>query len=190
MKIYTRTGDDGETSLFAGGRVHKDHLRVDAYGTVDELNSTLGVVRSYDLPAQAEAWLTQIQNELFVLGADLATPMEANPAWLVRVPADAATFLEAAIDEMDTTLDPLKAFILPGGTPPAAMLHVARTVCRRAERVCVALRDREGVNPHALVYLNRLSDFLFTLARWVNQQAGEPETKWSVRQAKGGDVTT
>jgi len=182
MKIYTRTGDSGETSLFAGGRVLKDHLRVEAYGTVDELNSMLGVVRSYPLPGLAEDWLEMVQNDLFVLGADLATPLEANPAWLVRVEAGQASVLEAAIDQMDAELEPLKSFILPGGTTPAAMIHVARTVCRRAERVCVSLRDQEGVNPQALVYLNRLSDFLFTLARWVNKQAGEPEKKWSVRK--------
>jgi cob(I)alamin adenosyltransferase len=181
MKIYTKTGDTGETSLFAGGRVLKDHLRVEAYGTVDELNSLIGVVRSEPLPPQANAWLEQVQNDLFVLGADLATPLEANPSWLVRVEPALAVALEAAIDEMDGALEPLKAFILPGGTRPAAMLHVARTVCRRAERVCVSLRDQEGVNPQALVYLNRLSDFLFTLSRWVNLQAGEAEHKWSVR---------
>lgn len=181
MKIYTKTGDSGETSLFAGGRVLKSHARVEAYGTVDELNSVLGLVRSYQLPLQAEQWLVKIQNDLFTLGADLATPQASRPAWLVRVDAALSVPLEEAIDWMDTQLEPLKAFILPGGTTTAATLHVARTVCRRAERNCVALSQGEAINPQILKYLNRLSDFLFTLARWINKQADEPESKWSVR---------
>lgn len=181
MKIYTKTGDTGETSLFAGGRVLKDHLRVEAYGTVDELNSLLGVACAYALPEQARRWLEQVQNDLFILGSDLATPMAANPAWLVRMDEAGAVRLEHAIDHMDLDLEPLTQFILPRGTLAAATIHVARTVCRRAERVCVSLRDAEDLNPQALVYLNRLSDFLFTLARWVNKQANEPEMKWSPR---------
>lgn len=182
MKIYTKTGDTGETSLFAGGRVSKDAARVDAYGTVDELNSVIGVVRSYNgLPAQADTWLERIQNQLFIVGADLATPMDSAPEWLTRLSAAPTAELEQAIDQMDADLDPLRAFILPGGTPPAAMLHVARTVCRRAERIIVALSHHEAVNPHILTYLNRLSDFLFMLARWANWQAHEPETRWTVR---------
>jgi len=181
MKIYTKTGDQGETSLFAGGRVRKDHVRVEAYGTVDELNSLLGVVRSYDLPDQAEAWLEAVQNVLFVVGADLATPMDSSPKWLVRLDEQPITALEQAIDRMDQDLPKMTAFILPGGVPAAAALHVARTVCRRAERVCVSLAADEPINPLVLIYLNRLSDFLFTLARWVNLQAGETETKWISR---------
>jgi cob(I)alamin adenosyltransferase len=181
MKIYTKTGDTGETSLFAGGRVPKDAIRVDAYGTVDELNSWLGVVRSGTLPPLAEEWLARIQNQLFVLGADLATPMDSAPAWLTRIDEQPTLDLEQGIDTLDTMLEPLKAFILPGGAEPAAMLHVARTVCRRAERIVVTLSHAEPINPHILTYLNRLSDFLFTLARWVNTQAGEPETKWTAR---------
>jgi cob(I)alamin adenosyltransferase len=185
MKIYTKTGDAGETSLFAGGRVLKDHLRVEAYGTVDELNSVLGLARTYLLPDQAQRWLEQVQNDLFILGADLATPTQANPAWLVRVDESAAQRLEAAIDQMDLDLEPLRQFVLPGGTPAAATLHVARTVCRRAERVSVSLRDAEDLNPQVLVYLNRLSDFLFTLARWVNKQANQPEPRWSSGSGAG-----
>jgi cob(I)alamin adenosyltransferase len=181
VKIYTKTGDQGETSLFAGGRVRKDHVRVEAYGTVDELNSLLGVVRSYDLPDQAEAWLEAVQNVLFVVGADLATPMDSSPKWLVRLDEQPITALEQAIDRMDEDLPKMTAFILPGGVPAAAALHVARTVCRRAERVCVSLAADEPINPLVLVYLNRLSDFLFTLARWINLQAGETETKWISR---------
>ncbi len=182
MKIYTRTGDSGDTGLFGGGRVRKHDGRVEAYGTVDELNSLLGLVRTYPLPDLASRWLEDIQNTLFHLGADLATPLETRAAWVVRIEAAAVTALEQAIDTMETELTPLQNFILPGGVPAAATLHVARTVCRRAERITVALGDEQPVNPTTLVYLNRLSDLLFTLARWVNLKAGEAETQWSVRE--------
>ncbi|MBN1966222.1 MAG: cob(I)yrinic acid a,c-diamide adenosyltransferase [Anaerolineae bacterium] len=181
MKIYTRTGDTGETGLFGGGRVPKHDQRVEAYGTVDELNALLGLARTYDLPDPAPAWLAAVQNDLFVAGADLATPLDVQSEWVLRVEAAAVTALETAIDTMDAELPPLKHFILPGGTPAAATLHVARTVCRRAERCCTALQAGEAINETTLVYLNRLSDFLFTLARWVNLQAGESETRWAVR---------
>ncbi len=181
MKIYTKTGDQGETSLFAGGRVTKDHLRVEAYGTVDELNSMLGWARALALPETADAWLTRAQNELFTVGADLATPLDAEAEWLVRLAPDAMLWLEAAIDQMDAELPPLKNFILPGGTPAAAAVHVARTICRRAERICVQLSHAEAINTAVIAYLNRLSDFLFVLARWINAQLGESETKWQVR---------
>ncbi|HRL13451.1 MAG TPA: cob(I)yrinic acid a,c-diamide adenosyltransferase [Aggregatilineales bacterium] len=181
MKIYTRTGDDGETSLFAGGRVRKDHARVDAYGTVDELNSLLGLIRTNPLPAPAGDWLERIQNELFTVGADLATPLDARADWLVRLTDAPITLLEQAIDAMDADLPELRNFILPGGTPAAAHTHVARTVCRRAERVCVELAAYEPINKLVITYLNRLSDFLFVLARWLNLKAGEPETRWHAR---------
>jgi cob(I)alamin adenosyltransferase len=181
MKIYTKTGDDGATSLFAGGRVRKDHPRVEAYGTVDELNALLGLVRAHDLPAPAPDWLEGIQNDLFVIGADLATPLDAKVDWLARLDDSAAQRLESHIDRLDEDLPLLRHFILPGGTPAAAHLHVARTVCRRAERIGVTLSEAEKINPNVLIYLNRLSDFLFTLARWVNLKMGENETKWAVR---------
>ena len=181
MKIYTKTGDAGETGLFGGGRVRKSHARVEAYGTVDELNALLGLARTHALPAPAPEWLETIQNHLFYLGADLATPSDAQVEGVVRLDAESVHALEQAIDAMNELLPPLKSFILPGGTPAAATLHVARTVCRRAERVCVALGDAESINPTILVYLNRLSDFLFTLARWVNHHAGESEIRWAVR---------
>ncbi len=181
MKIYTRTGDQGDTSLFGGRRVRKHDLRVDAYGTVDELNSLLGLIRVEALPAPAAAWLEQIQNDLFTLGADLATPLDVASDWVVRLAPDAVTVLEGAIDSMDETLPALKHFILPGGTRAAATTHVARTVCRRGERLCVALADADAINPAAVIYLNRLSDFLFTLARWLNHEAGEDEQAWRVR---------
>lgn len=179
MKIYTKTGDDGTTSLFSGGRVTKTHLRVEAYGTVDELNAVLGVVRASEPGAQVDEWLTSVQRQLFRLGADLATPLDAKSDWVVRVDADAIAELEAGIDAMTAEMPPLKQFILPGGTPAAAHLHVARTVCRRAERCTIALAQTEAIGEHAVMYLNRLSDWLFTLARWVNHQAGVAESKWS-----------
>jgi len=179
MKIYTRTGDDGTTALFSGGRVRKDDLRVEAYGTVDELNSYIGVVRAHRPSTSAAGLLGRVQNHLFRLGADLATPLNAKPHGLVRIDAAAIKWLEASIDELSEQLEPLKNFILPGGSPAAAHLHVARSVCRRAERLVVALRALEEINPHALIYLNRLSDWLFILARYENQQAGEPEAKWT-----------
>lgn len=180
MKIYTRTGDSGDTSLFSGGRVRKSDARVETYGTVDELNSLLGLARAEPLPALAQEWLEHIQNDLFYLGADLATPLEATSSRVVRVTPDAVMYLEQVIDRMDEEVPPLQQFILPGGQRAAATLHVARTVCRRAERLCVALADDFAINPATLVYLNRLSDFLFTLARWVNLRAGESEMAWQV----------
>ena len=181
MKIYTKTGDDGSTSLFSGGRVSKTHLRVEAYGTVDELNSVLGVVRAHYPHERADEWLSSVQRQLFNLGADLATPLDAKADWVVRMDAETVTWLEHAIDEMTAELPELKNFILPGGSLAAANLHVARTVCRRAERIVVNLQDHEPIGDHVLNYLNRLSDFLFTLARWENMQAGNPEDKWSTR---------
>jgi cob(I)alamin adenosyltransferase len=179
MKIYTRTGDDGTTALFSGGRVSKTHLRVEAYGTVDELNSLLGVARAAG--ARGDAWLSQIQRQLFQVGADLATPQDARSEWVVRVDAAAVSWLEQAIDAMTAELPPLTQFILPGGTLVAAQLHVARTVCRRAERLVVALGTQEPIGDEVVPYLNRLSDFLFTLARWENLKAGTTEEPWSGR---------
>lgn len=176
MKIYTRTGDDGTTALFSGGRVSKAHLRVEVYGTVDELNSILGVVRT--LQPYSDDMLARIQHELFVLGADLATPLDASSRHTVRVSADAVARLEAEIDRLTADLPPLTNFILPGGSPAAAHLHVARTVCRRAERLAVALAEHAALGEWVVPYLNRLSDFLFTLARWENLRAGAPDVKW------------
>lgn len=180
MKIYTRTGDDGQTALFAGGRVPKYGLRVDCYGTVDELNSALGLARALrPLPATDDR-LHAVQRQLFGLGADLATPLDAPTNYIVRVPAEDVAWLEAEIDAMTAGLPELRAFILPGGTPAAAQIHVARTVCRRAERLTAALYQQEALNPQALPYLNRLSDFLFTLARWENHQSGVADERWTV----------
>ncbi len=179
MKIYTRTGDSGETSLFAGGRAPKHHMRVEAYGTVDELNSSLGLARAAEPSPQADQWLAKAQSQLFRLGADLATPLDAKTQWIKRLVAEEVLWLEESIDQMTAELPPLKNFILPGGRPIAAQLQVARAVCRRAERRCVELAEAEAVNEQALVYLNRMSDWLFTLARYENWLAGVEEEKWT-----------
>jgi len=180
-KIYTRTGDDGTTGLVDGSRVSKDDLRVQAYGDVDETNSIVGLVRLHLENRQLDAMLSRIQNDLFDLGADLATPLPkagaADSEYALRMVAPQATRLEVELDILNADLEPLTSFVLPGGTPPAAYLHQARTVCRRAERVCVALSHIDAVNPHALTFLNRLSDFLFVAARWCNDQ-GQADVKW------------
>lgn len=182
MKIYTKTGDDGTTGLFGGGRVTKDAPRIEAYGEVDELNSHIGSIRSHDrLPAEIDRVLRRIQGELFVLGADLATPenRERKNFHVPRVTADSVTCLEEDIDRFEEELAPLQTFILPGGSRPGAGLHVARTVCRRAERRLVSLHDHEfGVGDDTLRYLNRLSDLLFVLARVVNHRLGTLEEPW------------
>ncbi len=179
MKIYTRTGDDGTTALFSGGRVPKHHLRVEAYGTVDELNSVLGVARALHPSADTDADLERIQRQLFHLGADLATPLDAKTSYVVRADAGQIAWLEARIDALTAALPPLTAFILPGGSPAAAQIHVGRTVCRRAERLVTQLAEVEPIGEHALPYLNRLSDYLFTLARWENHQAGVADVTWT-----------
>lgn len=178
-RIYTRTGDDGETGLFGGGRVRKSHRRVTAYGTVDELNAAVGAaVAKLDGGSVADR-LTLIQGDLFNLGAHLATPADARSRnHLPQLPEDRVAELEAWIDEADAGLEPLKSFILPGGSEAGAALHLARTVCRRAERAVVALAGEEVTDPFITVYLNRLSDLLFVWARLVNHRAGVPETPW------------
>ncbi len=181
MKIYTRTGDKGTTSLFSGGRVPKHHLRVESYGTVDELNSLLGLARAHGTAAQTDADLGPIQHQLFNLGADLATPLDAPTSYVVRMDAATITWLEESIDRMTAELPDLRYFILPGGSPAGATLHVARTVCRRAERLVAALQENEPTGEYVLPYLNRLSDYLFTLARWENQAAGISEERWSIQ---------
>jgi cob(I)alamin adenosyltransferase len=173
MKIYTRTGDDGSTGLFSGDRVIKTHPRVEAYGAVDELNSLLGVVRASGPQADVGMVLEAVQRQLFKLGADLASPHDV--AKVARVGAVEIEWLEAEIDRMTAQLPPLTHFILPGGTPAAAQLHVARAVSRRSERDALKIADaRREIG----IYLNRLSDFLFTLARFENHLAGVRETEW------------
>ena len=176
MKIYTKTGDTGETGLFGGGRVPKDDARVRAYGEVDELNAWIGFAIAIHLPTFESNVLEVIQRDLFSIGAELATP----DAKKLRASLDDATVgaLERVIDSYDPKLKPLKNFILPGGSPKAAALHVARTVCRRAERSVVTLARSQPVNPLIIQYLNRLSDLLFVLARAVNMQTGHDDIPW------------
>jgi len=178
VKIYTRTGDSGETSLFGGTRTTKDDPRVDAYGEVDELNAWLGFVRASGLDPALDAGIVHIQKDLFALGAQLADPTDKlAPRVTKAVIADAdVTRLEQLIDALETELPPLGRFILAGGTPAGAAVHVARTVCRRAERRMVALDP--PIDPVLIRYVNRLSDLLFVLARVVNKRGGVPETEW------------
>ena len=180
-KIYTRTGDDGTTGLVDGSRLSKSALRVQAYGDVDETNAIIGLVRLHLKSRMLDSMMARIQNDLFDLGADLATPLpaegEEDSEYALRMVAAQSTRLEQELDKLNADLEPLNSFVLPGGSPPAAYLHQARTVCRRAERLCVAMLDEASVNPHALTYLNRLSDFLFVAARWCNDQ-GKTDVKW------------
>jgi len=180
-KIYTRTGDDGSTGLVDGSRLSKNDIRVQAYGDVDETNSVIGLVRLHLENRRLDDMLSRIQNDLFDLGADLATPLpaegKADSEYALRMVDAQATRLEEELDALNADLEPLTSFVLPGGSPPAAYLHQARTVCRRAERVSVALAAEQPINPAALTYLNRLSDFLFVAARWCNDQ-GETDVKW------------
>jgi cob(I)alamin adenosyltransferase len=178
MKIYTKTGDSGDTSLFGGQRVPKDALRIEAYGTVDELNSMLGIVRADNQDAEIDRILSEIQNQLFALGADLATPRSVEKKVVKRIDPKDVQQLEKVIDSVDPVLKPLRRFVLPGGSPLAARLHFARTVCRRAERAVVRLSRNEDIGETVTVYLNRLSDLLFVLARYANQKARVPEVKW------------
>ncbi|HUY36397.1 MAG TPA: cob(I)yrinic acid a,c-diamide adenosyltransferase [Pirellulales bacterium] len=183
MKIYTKTGDGGETGLFGGPRVRKDNPRIEAYGTVDELNAVLGLVRCEALPAEIDMLVARVQNELFDLGAELATPEPARMG-TSTLGAGQIAALEQAIDRYEAGLPTLRQFILPGGARPAAALHLARTVCRRAERRLISLAAIESVSRDLVVYLNRLGDLLFVLARAVNQAAGIPDVPW--KKAEGG----
>lgn len=176
MKIYTKTGDQGETGLFGGPRVSKNHARIEAFGTVDELNSHLGVIRTLPASGPFDADLRRIQSELFDLGAELATPESKAE----RITPSHVTRLEGLIDHHEATLEPLACFILPTGTPLAAAFHVARTVCRRAERRVVTLANQVDtmIPANAIEYLNRLGDLLFVLARAANRQAGVVDDPW------------
>ena len=181
MRIYTRTGDDGDTALFGGGRVPKDDPRVEAYGDVDELNAALGLARAIEVMPRIDEVLVPIQRDLFGLGALLATPDHdkmAEQLKKARIDDERIAELERAIDAGERELTPLRAFIIPGGTPKAAVLHSARTICRRAERRVVTLGRDAHVPPLAIIYLNRLSDLLFVLARVANRRADAGEVTW------------
>lgn len=195
-RIYTRRGDDGETSLVGGQRVPKDHLRIDSYGTVDELNAFIGLARTtaeqlgaqHPRLATFAAILKRVQHELFNLGSILATlPTDVHPKQPRITPAD-ITQLETELDLANDELEPLRSFVLPGGSRLDAELHVCRTVCRRAERLLVALAREQAVPPEAIGYLNRLSDALFVWSRWVNKVLGAPETVWSPNAAASAQV--
>ena len=183
MKIYTRTGDRGDTGLFGGGRVPKDHPRVEAYGEVDELNAAIGLARSIEPMLRIDEVLVPLQRDLFAIGALLATPDREKMRQHLekaRVDDQRIAELEHAIDDGDRELEPLRSFIVPGGTPKGAALHVARTVCRRAERRVVALAEagESDIPTIVVIYLNRLSDLLFTLARVANRRGGAGEVTW------------
>ncbi|MDG1482157.1 MAG: cob(I)yrinic acid a,c-diamide adenosyltransferase [Myxococcota bacterium] len=186
-KVYTRGGDKGQTSLVGGERVSKDHTRIDAYGTVDELNAIIGLIRTFsarssapsEVIARLDTMLHRIQNDLFNVGSDLATPPAKRWEGMRLIGPEDATRLETWIDELNTDLEPLKEFILPGGGPVGAFFHQARTVCRRAERMIVRLlREEPEIGDGAMRYLNRLSDFLFVAGRWAAQAHSEEEYLW------------
>jgi cob(I)alamin adenosyltransferase len=185
-RVYTRTGDRGETDLVGGKRVPKDSPRIDAYGTIDELNSVVGIARVFNGESLAageaheflDGVLCQIQDELFDLGSELATPPEFFQDGMYRVSAEEVKKLEKLIDQCQKELEPLKSFILPGGGRIAAYLHQCRTVCRRAEREILRLSRAEGLSEWPLKYVNRLSDLFFVLSRWIGKQTGEPEYLW------------
>ena len=181
-RVYTRTGDDGTTGLGAGGRVAKDSPRIEAYGTVDELNSQIGLVLSTGVNEEIGTALRSIQNDLFHLGSDLCVPEEEKEQRPVPSIEDRHIVgLESLMDRLSEELPPLQNFVLPGGAPGAAQLHVARTVCRRAERRVVTLSGKEPVGPHTVRYLNRLSDALFVMARHENKRRGVPDVLWDSR---------
>jgi cob(I)alamin adenosyltransferase len=184
-RVYTRTGDKGDTALVGGARVAKDSPRIAAYGAIDELNSAIGLARVFNdehVPARARTRLEEIlkglQNELFDLGSELATPPAAAYEGMFRVTPDAITRLEALLDDCQEDLEPLSSFILPGGGRVSGFLHLARTICRRAERDILALSRREEIGEFVLPYVNRLSDLLFVLSRWIGKQCGEQEYLW------------
>jgi cob(I)alamin adenosyltransferase len=178
MKIYTRTGDDGTTGLLGASRVPKHDPRVEAYGCVDELNAVLGVARAADAGRLVDEHLARLQESLFQVGAELATTDAKLLATLARVSDDDVAALERLIDRFEAELPPLTRFILPGGTPLAAHLHLARTVCRRAERRVTSLAERDPIDPRLVRWLNRLADLLFVMARWANARGGGAETAW------------
>ena len=185
MKVYTKTGDKGQTSLFGGTRVKKSNIRIDAYGTVDELNSYLGLLRDQIKDGELLKDIIIIQNKLFTLGAMLATPQDKEKLKngkdrlkIDKIEEDEINFLESKMDEMNTSLPPMTHFILPGGHTTVSFCHIARCICRRAERITVELADQEPINSHILIYLNRLSDYLFVLARKLSLDNKVEEIPW------------
>lgn len=180
MKIYTKSGDQGNTSLFGGKRVSKDDFRIEAYGTIDELNSHIGLLCSFNIPVLIKTKLHRIQNYLFVIGSNLAADPEKSNLKLPGLSEEETQFLENEIDNMESQLKPLRSFILPGGETCSAQSHLCRTVCRRAERRTVSLSQLEKVDQLILIYLNRLSDYFFVLARYLTQLNNAEEIYWKV----------
>ena len=181
MKIYTKTGDQGQTSLVGGTRISKAHLRIDAYGTVDELNAYIGLLRDQPINETRRDLLKEIQDRLFTIGSLLASEADQTKKRLPDLHEADVELLERQMDEMTETLPPLRAFVLPGGHQSVSFAHVARTVCRRAERLTIALNDQEEVTELVIKYLNRLSDFLFVLSRKMTQELGSEEVTWQAR---------
>jgi cob(I)alamin adenosyltransferase len=179
MKIYTKTGDKGSTSLFGGSRVSKHHIRIESYGTLDELNSWLGLIRDQKIDEKTKSDLTRIQSELFTLGAELATEPEKSERLKIETLGEKEiTFLENAIDQMNEALPPMTHFILPGGHATVSYCHLARTVCRRAERRMSMLDEQQKLSETSLAYVNRLSDYLFVLSRHLSASLGAEEARW------------
>ena len=185
MKIYTKTGDQGKTSLYGGTRVKKSNLRIDAYGTVDELNSYIGLVKDQLEDKEVTKDLLRIQNKLFALGAMLATPLDkeklkdgSDRLKIEKIEATEIQYLESKMDMMNESLDPMTHFILPGGHTIVSFCHISRCICRRAERIAVELADSEEINPYIIIYLNRLSDYLFVLARKLTKDYKVKEIPW------------
>lgn len=181
MKIYTKTGDKGKTSLFGGKRVAKNDLRINAYGTVDELNSMLGIVLTEKVDSKTRDILSNLQQSLFIVGGELATPKDVKSSASQIISNEEIELLEKWIDELDSKLSPLKNFILPGGSKSASQLHFARTVCRRAERNIIEIEESENINENIVIYINRLSDLLFIIARFENHISSTPEIEWNTR---------
>ncbi len=189
MKVYTKTGDGGTTALFGGTRVPKDHIRIESYGTVDELNSYIGLLRDHEMGELYRNFLCEVQDRLFVVGAILATPPDKEILKsgkerldISRIAEDDILMLEHEIDRMDASLPPMTNFILPGGHITVSHCHVARCICRRAERLAVQLSHNDSVDPMVIRYLNRLSDYLFVLARKLSSELGAREVKWIPRK--------
>lgn len=182
MKLYTKTGDKGKTALFGSARVQKDHARIECYGQVDELNSVLGIALAKQTDEKLDGMLEAIQQSLFNLGSDLATPLDSKYADKVkRIASEQIKLLEKWIDELQAHVKPFTNFILPGGSETSAFLHLARTVCRRAERACVSLMATEDIGGNPQIYLNRLSDFLFIAARYSNEVKGVADIEWNTK---------
>lgn len=181
MKVYTKTGDQGQTSLFGGKRVKKSHLRIEAYGTVDELNSWVGLIRDQEIPTTAADELIEIQDRLFTVGSLLATEYGKMVDKLPKLQEEDLTFLEESMDRMDEQLPAMTSFVLPGGHTTVSYCHIARCVCRRSERLVVALQEEEVISAQITQYLNRLSDYLFVLSRFLTKELNANETPWKPR---------